>query len=109
MVFKQAQIVDKIVVFPNPFTDKTTLQIRPINDSDDLEAQISIIDLTGKLIRTFSRISYNTDPQWDVAEWDGTNQYGQNVAAGMYFFRGQIRSLITQEVQTISSKVVCVR
>ena len=109
VVVKEAQIVQQVLVFPNPFTDKTTLQIRPIKDSDDLEAQIQIIDLTGKLIRSFSRISYNTDPQWDVAEWDGTNQYGQNVAAGMYFFRGQIRSLVTQEIQTIGSKVVYVR
>jgi len=108
-VEKQAAILKRNSVFPNPFQDQTTIQISPLKEDDDLEIRVQIIDLNGKTVRSEVFTAYNTNEIWDVMTWDGTNQYHQKVAPGMYLIKLTTRSLTTQKVQIVSSKVLYVR
>ena len=76
---------------------------------DDLEISVQIVDLSGKTVRSEVFTSYNTNETWDVMTWNGTNQYRQDVAPGMYLVKLMARSLITYKVQVLNNKLLYVR
>jgi DJ-1/PfpI family protein/beta-propeller uncharacterized protein DUF5122 len=62
---------------PNPFNDRIYINV---NDFDFENADIRIIDLAGKCIRSYTNLSLSDLPIC----WDGKNQYGIQVKAGTY-------------------------
>ncbi|HHM21625.1 MAG TPA: T9SS type A sorting domain-containing protein [Bacteroidetes bacterium] len=77
------ELENSLVAIPNPFTDKTTVVFsNPDNDT----FEVSLLDVTGKTIRTFARIN-------------GTNFEidGSDLSRGMYFlnFRNMDGKLAT--------------
>ncbi len=99
-------------VYPNPF--KNALMIRlhiPDNgliSSQYSVASIKIYDASGCLVKSFNHLSAN--PPSIVAfsggnriVWDGRDDYGQNVACGVYFVE------VRAEERTFVKKVVKVR
>ena len=68
--------------YPNPFNPITTIQYDiPENSYVSLE----IYDVLGKKVKTL--VSKSLNPGRYKIMWDATNDYGQPVSAGMYFFR----------------------
>ena len=70
---------------PNPFNPITTIQYDLPNRSD---VQITIYNLLGRDVATL--VSENQDVGYKSVQWDATNNAGQPVSAGMYFY--QIRA-----------------
>ena len=72
--------------FPNPFNPETWI---PYHLSKDAEVTLSIYALNGTLVRTLD-IGYHTAGRYEnrsqAAYWDGTNQFGEKVASGIYFY-----------------------
>ncbi len=73
--------------YPNPFNPETWIPYRLAEPS---EVQISIYDAHGSIVRQFdlghqSAGLYQTRSQ--AAYWDGTNDMGESVASGIYFYR----------------------
>jgi len=68
--------------YPNPFNPSTTISYGLDTDS---YVTIEIYDITGKLISTL----FNEEqPQgWYTLIWNGTNQHGTQVPAGLYLSR----------------------
>ena len=71
--------------YPNPFNPITTIQYDLPNRSD---VQITIYNLLGRDVATL--VSENQDVGYKSVQWDATNNAGQPVSAGMYFY--QIRA-----------------
>lgn len=66
-------------LFPNPFSEKTKLEISVI---ESLPIVISIYDLTGKIVRILESPA-SAGPQ-AMLNWDGRNQEGNLLSAGIY-------------------------
>jgi hypothetical protein len=69
--------------YPNPFNPSTTIKF-------DLPKQspvtLEIYDMLGQKVRTL--ISGDMmDPGYYSVPWNGTNQYGNSVASGVYYYR----------------------
>ncbi len=85
-------IVNRLLNWPNPFTDKTYIQFEH-NCDDILDVNVQIYTITGKLVRTFSQSvsaepylqGYRTPRQ--AIEWDGKDDFGDSVAKGTYIFK----------------------
>jgi len=77
-------------IYPNPFVNTAYI---PVNIGS-LSAQLSIFDMTGRLVKTFNNISSNTN-----IFWDGTNNLGEQVAAGAY--RVELKNSETQDSKLI--------
>jgi Peptidase family C25 len=107
-VLPSGKVLKNWVVFPNPFSDIATVQLSPMKEGDDLEMSMQIFDLSGKLVKAEKYDSYNTDNDWKAATWQGTDQYNQKVATGVYSLRLTVRSLVTQKVQIVLSKLLYV-
>jgi len=68
--------------YPNPFNPSTTITYGLNNDSD---VSIQIYDISGQLISTLQD-NYQTQG-WHSIKWNGTNEHGNQVPAGMYLSR----------------------
>ena len=75
--------------YPNPFNPETWIPYHLANDSN---VQISIYDINGALVRQldlgYRQAGYYTNRS-RAAYWDGTNDFGERVATGIYFYQLQ--------------------
>ena len=72
--------------YPNPFNPETWIPYRLAEDSD---VTLTIYDVSGNVVRQFHlghqrAGSYETKAQ--AVYWDGTNDSGEPVASGIYFY-----------------------
>jgi hypothetical protein len=72
--------------YPNPFNPETWI---PFQLSDGSEVEVSIYNSAGKRVKVlnlgFRGAGYYTS-QADSARWDGTDESGEKVASGIYFY-----------------------
>jgi hypothetical protein len=68
--------------FPNPFNPGTTISFRLDAPGD---ASLVVFDGRGARVRTLAAGAHGAGPH--EIDWDGTNDRGQRVASGMYFYR----------------------
>ena len=73
--------------YPNPFNPETWI---PYQLAADAEIEIEIYNTTGVLIRSL-KIGFKPAGEYasmdQAAYWNGRNQYGEQVASGIYFYR----------------------
>ena len=72
--------------YPNPFNPETWI---PYHLSNDTDVQIEIYNTKGGLVRRLDlghqMAGYYTD-RTKAAYWDGKNEFGEQVASGVYFY-----------------------
>jgi len=71
--------------YPNPFSDNTTFIIKTASKLSGASFQIAIYNLLGKEVRRFN-VKNNFTNVVQI-QWDGKDQYGSEVAEGVYFYR----------------------
>lgn len=90
--------VNRLLNWPNPFTNKTYVQFEH-NCDDILDVNVQIYTITGKIVRTLSATvssaertlqGFRTPRQ--AIEWDGKDDFGDTVAKGTYIFKIFARS-----------------
>jgi hypothetical protein len=69
----------RLLAAPNPFTQATTL--RWSSPRTDHAATVQILDAAGRRVRSLAV------PEGSAASWDGRDDGGERVAAGVYFVR----------------------
>ncbi|MBI1797423.1 MAG: T9SS type A sorting domain-containing protein [Candidatus Eisenbacteria bacterium] len=68
--------------FPNPFTASTTIQFAVPNRTS---CSISVYSVTGQKIATL--VNWGYDPGAYSIQWNGTDDRGRRLHAGVYFYR----------------------
>ena len=68
--------------YPNPFNPGTTLRYAL---PEQTAIQLQIYDLRGRLIWAWD--DHAAPAGWHELYWDGSNQYGESVSAGVYLLR----------------------
>ena len=82
----QIYLTELLPNYPNPFNPETWI---PYRLEEDTEVTLTIYDARGQLVRRFDlghqrRGAYETRDR--AVYWDGTNDLGEPVAAGIYFY-----------------------
>ena len=75
----------ELAVYPNPCKDIVTIQCSAPHGS--ISSELQIYDTAGRLIRS-SRLTHNAQHTTFVS-WDGTDNQGNHLPAGVYFVRLQ--------------------
>ena len=78
--------------FPNPFNPSTTLLVEVPRNED---AEIAVFNVLGQLIKTIFRGVLHSGSQ--QFRWDGVNERGISVAAGMYIVRLKTNSKVLSQ------------
>ena len=72
--------------YPNPFNPETWIPFRLAKDAD---VSLRIYDTTGSLVRTIELGHHHAavyETKGKAAYWDGRNNFGEQVASGVYFY-----------------------
>ncbi len=83
----QDRIVQLGQNYPNPITRTTRIPFQLVTSGN---IEISILNNLGMEIRTVTNKLYSEGNH--TVEWDGTDQYGNRVASGIYFYRLQTKT-----------------
>jgi len=90
-----------VLNYPNPFTDQTSFQFEH-NLSGPTLARINIYSVDGKIIKTIDKdLSLEGYRVTDI-QWDGKDEYGDQLAKGVYIYQVKITSMDNQEKSTSS-------
>ena len=71
--------------YPNPFNQSTTITYTIPGKS---EINLSIFNIYGQIVKTVESGSISGGSH--INHWDGTDQFGKEVSAGLYFLRLQV-------------------
>ncbi len=106
----QNLVVNRLLNWPNPFTNKTYVQFEH-NCDDVLDVNVQIYTITGKLVRTLSAI-VTAEPFFQgfrtprtAIEWDGTDDFGATVGKGTYIFKILAKSQNQEKCKGTASAV----
>ena len=72
--------------YPNPFNPETWI---PYRLAEDAFVTLTIYNGRGQVVRTFEvghQIASTYEDRSKAIYWDGTNQFGESVASGVYFY-----------------------
>ncbi len=75
----------KLTVYPNPLSNRTTIEIKLPQQIDRSQIRLEIYDLFGKLIKSFDANQLGEISEIKL-EWDATSQNGSRVSKGTYIF-----------------------
>jgi len=98
VVAKSAQLaLSHVLNYPNPFTTYTEFWFEHNKPGEQLQVQIQVFTISGRLIKTINTDiitqGYRPDPgQWPDLQWDGKDDFGDNIGRGVYVYNLQVRS-----------------
>ncbi len=82
--------LQQVLNYPNPFTTATSFQFEHNYPYQDLEVQIQVYTVSGKLVKTILHdISAENNNGYRVSDinWDGLDDYGDQLAKGVYIYK----------------------
>lgn len=85
----------RVLNYPNPFTDETCFQFDHTLIGEEVEVIIQIYTVSGRLVKSltgflpFSDGSVRLD---DCIKWDGKDDYGDQLARGVYLYQVRLQS-----------------
>ncbi len=99
---------DSVFAFPNPARTRTT--IRFVSTLIPLEAQVSIFDIAGNLVRELAGSQMSSPaPGLYHAVWDLDNDRGEAVASGVYLFMVKVKGGPESQSAKVVKKLAIVR
>ncbi|WP_299820075.1 type IX secretion system sortase PorU [uncultured Pontibacter sp.] len=84
--------LDHVLNHPNPFSTKTTFHFDHNRAGENLDVQIQIYTISGKLVKTLQTTSYASKAHIADLSWDGRDEYNDVLAKGVYIYKVNVRS-----------------
>jgi hypothetical protein len=98
-------VIDKVMNFPNPFTQSTTFSFEHNFPGQNIEVNLSIYTQNGKLVKQINK-TVNTNGTRNVQiTYDGTDASGSRIARNVYIYKIQISAAGTK--YNTSGKLIC--
>ena len=93
--------INRIFNYPNPFTSKTSFFVEKGSISSQATIKLDILTISGKLVKTVIKdnMQFNSNVE-QFFEWDGLDQFGDQLAKGVYIYR-----ITITDGQTSTSKM----
>lgn len=85
----------RVLNYPNPFTTHTAFQFEHNLPNQSLDVQIQIYTVSGRLIKTIDHdIEAESNNGYRVTDitWDGRDDYGEEIAKGVYIYKVFVQS-----------------
>ena len=98
--------------YPNPFTTNTCFQFDHTLVGQNVEAIVQIYTVSGRLVKTLEStydFSDGSIRQDDCLAWDGLDDYGDQLARGVYLYQVRLRGDGTKTLNGEMEKLVILR
>lgn len=76
-----------VLNYPNPFTTRTLFMFEHNQSCSFLDTQIQIYTVSGRLVKTINKQVATNGFRVEGIEWDGKDDYGDQLAKGVYVYR----------------------
>jgi hypothetical protein len=83
-------VLKHVYNYPNPFTKFTQFQFEHNLSGTELDIQIDIYTITGKLIKSITQTKYSSGFRVNDITWDGKDDYDSSLARGIYLYKVKI-------------------
>jgi hypothetical protein len=84
--------LDHVLNYPNPFSTNTTFHFDHNRAGEDLDIQIQIFTVSGKLVRTLNATSFASKPHVAEISWNGRDDYNDVLAKGVYVYKLTVKA-----------------
>ncbi len=81
-----------VLNYPNPFTTRTSFYFEHNKPCGDLNVEIQVFTVSGKLVKTITGISHFDGYHSDPIAWDGKDDFGDQLARGVYVYRLKVKT-----------------
>ncbi len=105
---KQNIALDHVLNYPNPFTTKTSFFFEHNQVCSELEAQVQIFTISGKVVKTINQTVNTIGFRSNGIDWDGKDDFGDQLAKGVYIYRLMVKSS-TGEIAEKTEKLVLLK
>lgn len=89
---KQELSLEHVLNYPNPFTTSTEFFFEHNQCCTSLDAQIQIMTVSGKLVKTINQPVLTVGYRSEGIHWDGRDDFGDQLAKGVYIYRLLVRT-----------------
>ncbi len=84
---QEKAVIQKLMNYPNPFTDKTTISFEHNQPNTDLPVEVGIFTTNGQLVKTIRKTVFTAGTRNCEIQWDGTNENGQKLKKAIYIYQ----------------------
>ena len=98
--------LDHVLNYPNPFTTKTTFFFEHNKPCIGMNVQIQIYTVTGKIIKTLDSYKVCDGFRNTSIEWDGKDEFGDQLAKGVYVYRLKVRTEDGESTEKLERLVI---
>jgi len=96
--------LERVLNYPNPFTTSTQFQFsHNLSAGQLMEVQVRIFTVSGRLIKTIDADVISDGNRVSDINWDGLDDYGDDLARGTYLYKVSVRAASSGDRQTINS------
>jgi hypothetical protein len=87
--------LERVMNYPNPFIYTTRFEFKHHLPEINIKAQIRIFSASGKLVKTIfaDNIKSENGKVTEGIEWDGKDDFGNDLARGVYIYKINIQSI----------------
>jgi flagellar hook assembly protein FlgD len=103
---KQELSLDHVLNYPNPFTTNTSFYFEHNQVCSQLEAQVQVFTVAGKLVRTINQTVNTVGFRSEGIAWDGKDDFGDQLAKGVYVYAIKVSSPDGQKAEKIEKLVL---
>lgn len=83
--------LEKVYNYPNPFTTSTTFMFEHNRPGDNLQVNIRIFSVSGKLVKSIQRTINDPGNRSFEINWDGRDDFGNKIGRGVYIYQLDVK------------------
>lgn len=95
-----------VLNYPNPFTTHTEFFFEHNRNCNSLEVDIQVFTVSGKLVKTISRIVNTEGFRSDGISWDGLDDFGDKIGKGVYVYRVHVKTPTGEKQEKFEKLVI---
>jgi flagellar hook assembly protein FlgD len=92
--------------YPNPFTTRTSFMFEHNQSCNQLEVQIQIYTISGKLVKSIQQLVPTQGFRSEGIEWDGKDDFGDQLAKGVYVYRLKVKNMDGETAEKTEKLVI---
>lgn len=107
VVAKSAEMaLAHVLNYPNPFSTSTHFFVEHNQACDELDVQVQIFTITGRIVKTLQEIVHNEGFRTSGIHWDGRDDFGDKLGRGVYIYKVTVKNATGSKADKIEKLVI---
>ncbi|RMG88039.1 MAG: oxidoreductase [Bacteroidetes bacterium] len=103
VVTSEKMALEHVLNYPNPFTSSTCFMFEHGRAGQDLDVMVQIYTVSGRLVKTLQKRIFSSGDRLNrdnCLPWDGTDDFGDPLAKGVYLYKVKVQNQLGDSVQS---------